>query len=96
MKLVVNLLSLTKVSGRTLQINMETIGELHKEAGVDKTHLRGHREIKKWRCSNCSFWTANVEMTNPETTLGTWGPNGNGWNYWCPKCNGRLNPLIEK
>ena len=73
---------------------METIGDLHKEAGVDKTHLRGHKPIKKWVCRKCDFWTENVEMTDAEPSLGTWGPNGNGWLYFCPKCETALRVEI--
>lgn len=27
-----------------------------------------------------------------EVTLGFYGPNGNGYNYWCRKCGGRMTP----
>ena len=75
---------------------MLTIGDLHKEAGVDKTHLRGHKPIKKWICGNekCKFKTTDIEKIEAQTTLGTWGPNGNGWNYWCPKCKYRMEPSL--
>ena len=30
-----------------------------------------------------------------EATGGFYGPNGNGYNYWCPKCEHRMNPRAK-
>ena len=73
---------------------MVTIGDLHKEAGVDKLHLRGRKAIKRWNCTKCDKTTNNTNQVDMEPTLGTWGPNGNGWNYWHKDCGGSFDPLV--
>ncbi len=83
---------------------MTTIGELHREAKVDKFHLYGGVPITAWQCGKCKDITKNTNVIKMEPTLGTWGPNGNGWNYWhCEPhnppleaaCGGRMEPLTK-
>lgn len=69
-----------------------TIGDLHREAGVDCFHLYGGIPIHEWHCSKCTRITSSEMEIEFEVTLGTWGPNGNGWNYWHKLCGGRMNP----
>lgn len=74
---------------------MTTIGELHRAAGVDETHLRGRVKIVGWQCGRCKEIFRNLDQVDSEPTGGTWGPNGNGWNYWCKSCEYRCEPLTK-
>ena len=57
------------------------------------------KRIKQFRCTNkeCGFVTAKAQWADQEQertdcvsvegTLGFYGPNGNGYTYWCRKCH---------
>jgi len=74
---------------------MATIGDLHEEAGVGILHLQGHKPIKGFKCTKCHSIFQVKDDTLPkgvdaEPSLGTWGPNGNGWLYWHKKDGGAM------
>lgn len=76
---------------------------------VDKEHFIDGSPIKSWECTKkgCAFLTTEVcwnegendtkweNKANAEGTCGFYGPNGNGYNYWCPKCESRMNPRAK-
>lgn len=37
----------------------------------------------------------SLKQVTAEGTLGRYGPNGNGFNYWCNKCQYRCVPLAN-
>ena len=59
------------------------------------------KKIKSLKCTNCGYTTNKMnwsdkcdredyETARVEGTLGHYGPNGNGYNYWCPKDEWRM------
>jgi hypothetical protein len=70
---------------------------------VDKEHFANGAPIKQWTCTKCKHTctktgyakdgeTVDPTIARAECTLGFYGPNGNGFNYWCPKCDCRMTP----
>ena len=68
---------------------------------VDEEHFIDGSPIHGWTCTKCKFKTTEVgwesekgseEKAHADVTGGFYGPNGNGYNYWCPKCQGSMNP----
>jgi len=72
---------------------------------VDREHFIDGSPIKSWECTRCNFVTTEVcwneddketasydKKSHATVTGGFYGPNGNGYNYWCPRCEGRMNP----
>ncbi len=67
--------------------------------GRDGSGLR----IKEFTCTNddCGYKTSkaewgdrdekNTEPVSVTVTGGFYGPNGNGYNYWCRKCEYRVS-----
>jgi hypothetical protein len=58
------------------------------------------KPIKGWRCTRkeCGYTTDQAtynvfkaSAAHVNATGGHFGPNGNGYNYWCPKCNHRMD-----
>lgn len=74
---------------------------------VDMEHFHDGSPIAKFVCTRkepevCGFETTEVNYSDQsadkmiaraEVTGGFYGPNGNGYNYWCPKCEYRMNPI---
>lgn len=65
---------------------------------VDKYHFADGSPIQGWTCTNneCRYQTEHTsweddDTAHAEATGGFYGPNGNGYNYWCPKCGHRMN-----
>lgn len=60
------------------------------------------QKVKGFKCTECGYTTkeamysdkaeeqGNMEAARAEGTLGRYGPNGNGYNYWCPKDSMRM------
>lgn len=59
------------------------------------------KKIKAVECTECGYTTAKMNYSDQvdrsdyktarvEGTLGHYGPNGNGYNYWCPKDEHRM------
>lgn len=59
---------------------------------LDSSKFADGKPIKEWRCTKCKAITQDIEHTRAEATAGHYGPNGNGFNYWCETCGGRMNP----
>lgn len=71
---------------------MTTIGDLHRQAKVDKEHLNGGRKIASWECGKCHKKYSKLDEVNWESSLGTWGPNGNGYLYFSKCCEYAMTP----
>lgn len=72
---------------------------------VDQYHFYNGQPIKLFVCTDdkCKYTTTETgfieeDETNPEmvaeahVTGGFYGPNGNGFTYGCPKCEGGMLP----
>jgi len=70
---------------------------------VDKEHFGDGKPIRGWKCNDCNFYTETTNFDDSknykegdakaDVTLGFYGPNGNGYNYWCPKCDHRMSAV---
>ncbi len=76
---------------------------------VDMEHFEDGSPIVKFIClrqdPHCGYETTEVKFyddeepmgdgkpASAEGTLGFYGVNGNGYNYWCPKCQYRMKPI---
>lgn len=69
-----------------------TVGDLHQDAQVDKEHLFGGRKIASWQCMKCKAKVYKLDDVEWEGSLGTWGPNGNGYLYFSKCCEYAMTP----
>lgn len=61
----------------------------------DEWKFADKKPIKEWRCTKCPLVTQDRAHIRVEATAGFYGPNGNGFNYWCESCAGRMNPYRQ-